>query len=191
MRMSAERRRGLVLDAARLEFAQRGYEATTTEAIARRVGVSQPYLFRLFPSKKAIFLASVEVCFDLLERMFEESSAGLAGEEALTAIGTAYNALLDDRAMLQLQLQMWSAACGDDDVRELARSRLARLWRYVDRVSGADPVRVMQFMSHGMLLNVFAALELPRVKEQLGESLMGLATDIRGTGPVGAPPSAN
>src|SRR6266436_6520326 len=113
--MSAQERRQLVLAAAMAEFGRAGYEAATTDAIARRVGVSQPYLFRLFPSKKAIFLACIEGCFDRLETMFDEASQGLAGEEALMAIGRAYNALLDDRPMLQVQLHMWAAACGDDE----------------------------------------------------------------------------
>ncbi len=173
--MSAERRRELVLDAARIEFGQRGYDVTTTEAIARRVGVSQPYLFRLFASKKAIFLAAMASCFDRLEAMFDAAADGLTGEDALMAMGRAYNALLDDRATLQMQLQMWAMACHDAEVRELARTRMARLWQQAERLSGADSTRVMQFIASGMLLNVFAAMELPRIKEQLGEALTGLS----------------
>jgi AcrR family transcriptional regulator len=173
--MSADQRRDLVLSAAREEFALGGYEATTTEAIARRVGVSQPYLFRLFPSKKALFLAALEECFATLEHLFDESSAGLTGEDALVAMGRAYNDLLDDRALLQLQLQMWAQACRDTDVRDTARNGMARLWRRAEVISGADSRRVMQFMAAGMLLNVFAAMELPRIKEHLGEALTGLA----------------
>src|SRR5262245_52633984 len=175
-RMSADRRRELVVDAARAEFAQRGFDASTTEAIARRVGVSQPYLFRLFPSKKALFLAVVHDCFESLERLFDESSRGLAGEAALMEMGRAYNALLDDRALLQIQLQMWAMACRDTDVRDAARTGMARLWQRAERISGADSMRVMQFMASGMLLNVFAAMELPRIKEHLGDALTGLAT---------------
>jgi AcrR family transcriptional regulator len=173
--MSADQRRALVIDAARAEFASGGYDATSTQAIARRVGVSQPYLFRLFPSKKAIFQAAMEDCFARLEHLFDESSAGLTGEEALAAMGRAYNALLDDRTLLQMQLQMWALACRDEDVRDTARQGMARLWQRAEQISGADSMRVMQFMASGMLLNVFAAMELPRIKEQLGEALTGLA----------------
>jgi len=177
--MSADQRRDLVLEAARIEFGQHGYETTTTEAIARRVGVSQPYLFRLFANKRAIYLAAIEGCFDLLDELFETSSAGLTGEAALAAMGRAYNALLDDRTVLQLQLQMWATACYDREVRDLARRRLARLWQSAERISGADQQRIMQFMASGMLLNVFAAMELPRIKESLGESLTGLSTTFK------------
>ena len=173
--MSAERRRELVLDAARAEFGAGGYESTTTEAIARRVGVSQPYLFRLFPSKRAIFIAALEGCFDQLETLFERASAGLTGEEALIAMGRAYNALLDDRAILRMQLHMWATACHDEGVRDLARRRMARLWQQAERISGANDKRVMQFVSGAMLLNVLAAMDLPRIREQLGDALTGLA----------------
>jgi AcrR family transcriptional regulator len=173
--MSADERRELVLAAAREEFGRHGFEAATTDAIAKRVGVSQPYLFRLFPSKKAIFMACIEACFDRITSLFEEVSRDLTGEEALMAMGRAYNALLDDRPILQLQLHMWASACADEEVRAAARRRLAQLWQQAERISGADSRRVMQFIASGMLLNVFAAMELPRIKEELGEALTGLS----------------
>jgi AcrR family transcriptional regulator len=129
---------------------------------------------RLFTSKRAIFIAAIEECFDRLDELFEASSAGLTGEESLAAMGRAYKALLDDRSLLQLQLHMWATACYDADVRDAARRRMGQLWQRAERISGADQQRIMQFMASGMLLNVFAAMELPRIKEGLGEALTGL-----------------
>jgi AcrR family transcriptional regulator len=177
IRMSAAERRIAVLRAARIEFGSAGYSGTSTEVIARRVGVSQPYLFRLFPSKKAIFLAVIEDCYDSLALLFEQAAEGLTGEAALAAMGRAYNAQLDDRPILQMQLQMWATACNDIEVRQVTRRRLAGLWAQAGRLSGADDHRVMQFMASGMLLNVFAAMDLPRIKEQLGEALTGLSSE--------------
>lgn len=173
--MSADERRAVVLRAAREEFGLSGLNGASTEAIARRVGVSQPYLFRLFPTKKSIFLATVNHCFDRVEALFEEAAAERTGEEALQEMGRVYKSLLDDKATLQLQLQMWAAACDDDEIRTVARERVTALWRQVVRLSGADDQRVMQFMAAGMLLNVMAAMDLPRVREQLGEALTGLS----------------
>jgi AcrR family transcriptional regulator len=172
--MTAERRRDLVIEAAQIEFGREGYEGASTAAIAKRVGVSQPYLFRLFPSKKAIYLATIDACFDRMEALFEGAAGDRTAEEALAAMGRAYNDLLDQREILQMQLQMWATACHDEEIRRLTRHRLGRLWRQIERLSGADHQRVMQFFASGMLLNVFAALELPRIKEQLGEALTGL-----------------
>ncbi|WP_173083827.1 TetR/AcrR family transcriptional regulator [Phytohabitans rumicis] len=172
--MSADERRVAVLRAARVEFGLGGFSGTSTDAIARRVGVSQPYLFRLFPTKKAIFLATINDCFDRVELLFDEAAEGLTGEEALKAMGRAYKSLLDDKATLQVQLHMWATACHDDEVRELARRRVAALWAQATRLSGEDDQRIMQFLAAGMLLNVMAAMDLPRVREQLGEALTGL-----------------
>ena len=97
-------------------------------------------------------------------------------------MGAAYNGLLDDRAVLQMQLQMWAAACQDEEVREVDPPRMGELWGSRRRISGRDDQRVMQFMAGGMLLNVMAAMDLPRMKAQLGESLTGLATAAPTTG---------
>jgi hypothetical protein len=110
-----------------------------------------------------------------VQSLFEGAAEGLTGEEALKEMGRAYKTLLDDKATLQMQLQMWAAACDDDEIRELARDRVSRLWRQVVRLSGADDQRVMQFLAAGMLLNVMAAMDLPRIREQLGEALTGLS----------------
>lgn len=172
--MSADERREAVLDAAMIEFGANGFVAATTEAIARRVGVSQPYLFRLFPSKKAIFLAAMERCFSTIEAMFHAAADGLPPDQAMVAMGTAYNGLLENRQILHLQLQMWAMACQDEEVRVAARRGMSLLWATAQKISGADDHRVMQFMANGMLLNVFAAMDLPRIKEHLGDSLQGL-----------------
>lgn len=175
--MSADERREAVLDAAMIEFGLGGYVGTSTESIARRVGVSQPYLFRLFPSKKAIFLAAVERCFDRIQSLFETAADGLTGDEAMSAMGTAYNGLLDDRQILQMQLQMWATACNDAEVRDATRRRMGRLLATVERLGGLDEQRLTQFMAYGMLLNVMGAMDIERVKDQLGAILAGLAKE--------------
>src|SRR2546428_9919981 len=70
LRHTAEERRAEVLQAAVAEFALHGLHGTSTEMIARRIGISQPYIFRLFPSKKELFLAAIDQCFDRVEAAF-------------------------------------------------------------------------------------------------------------------------
>jgi len=55
----------------------------------------------------------------------EAAAEGLTGEPALTAMGAAYNGLLDDRQVLQMQLQMWASACQDEEVRAVTRRRMS------------------------------------------------------------------
>src|SRR6266480_7416347 len=90
-RKSAEERREQILEAALVEFAARGLEGGSTEAIAKAVGISQPYVFRLFGTKKQLFMATVERCLRGTLEMMHTASAGLKGEEALQAIGEAYS----------------------------------------------------------------------------------------------------
>src|SRR4051812_22671828 len=93
-RMSADERRQSAVRAAMAEFARGGFEGTSTEAIARRVGVSQPYLFRLFPSKKAMFLAAMQHCFETFTDRMREAAEGRSGKEAIVAMGESYRRLL-------------------------------------------------------------------------------------------------
>src|SRR6266700_4475552 len=108
VRMSAAERRELVLEAAVAEFAARGLAGTSTEDVARAAGISQPYLFRLFPTKKALFLALVERCFRRVEGAFTAAAGDAVGEEALQAMGEAYHKLLEDRTLLLLQMQAYA-----------------------------------------------------------------------------------
>ncbi|HKX47975.1 MAG TPA: helix-turn-helix domain-containing protein, partial [Gaiellaceae bacterium] len=117
-RQTAGERREAVLEAARHEFAQHGLHGASTDAIARRAGISQPYLFRLFGSKRALFIAVNEMCFERTLEMFRTAASGTTGRDALDAIGHAYGELIEnDRDMLQGQLQAYSAAVNDEEIR--------------------------------------------------------------------------
>jgi len=160
-RMSAADRRDTVLDAALVEFAERGYAGTSTEDIARRAGISQPYLFRLFGTKKDLYVASVTRCFRETLELFQRSAEGLRGEEALHAIGEAYIAQLEtDMVWLRAQMQSYAAAAEDPDIRTAVRAGYGDLVAYVKRVSGADGPVIWQFFSTGMLLNVLASMQI-------------------------------
>src|ERR1700761_2077216 len=107
-RMPAAERRKMVLEAAVADFAVHGLAGTSTEDVARRAGISQPYLFRLFPTKKALFLALVEQCFTRVQDPFTEAAGDLIGDAALEAMANAYEVLLEDRTLLLLQMQIYA-----------------------------------------------------------------------------------
>jgi AcrR family transcriptional regulator len=158
-RKTAEERREEILAAALVEFGEHGLDGTSTDTIARKAGISQPYLFRLFGTKKELYLETVRRCLSQTLELFEQAADGLHGEEALSAIGQAYTDLLADRTRLRAQMQAY-ADCDDDDVREVVRAGFGRLVDYVTTVSGAEPERVRDFFAFGMLLNVFASMDL-------------------------------
>ena len=165
VRMSAAERRERVLEAALSDFAAKGFAGTSTEDVARSADISQPYLFRLFPTKKALFLALVERCNRRIADAFSSAAGDAVGEEALEAMGKAYEKLLEDRTLLLLQMQAY-AACDDPEVRAATRAGFKDLWTLVERLTGLPFDRVVEFFAMGMLLNVGAALDLHAVDER-------------------------
>src|SRR5918992_5702939 len=136
-RQTAEVRREAVLVAGRDEFARHGLHGASTDAIARRAGISQPYLFRLFGSKKELFLAVTEMFFAQTLDVFRAAASGKSGKEALDAISEAYGRLItENRAMLQGQLQAYALSVEDDDIRASSSRGYGRLVDYVETVSG-------------------------------------------------------
>ena len=162
-RKTKDARRQEILDAALLEFAEGGLHGASTEDIARRAGISQPYVFRLFGTKKELFRAVVARCFRETLEMFQRAAEGLRGPEALDAIGNAYVAQLQAEPIrLRIQMQAY-AACHDPEIREVVRAGFGDLVAYADRVSGQPAEEISRFFAMGMLLNVFASME------QIGE----------------------
>jgi AcrR family transcriptional regulator len=178
-RLSAADRRESILDAALIEFADRGYEGTSTEDIARRAGISQPYLFRLFGTKKELYLASVSRCYRDTLALFQRAAEGRRGEEALHAIGEAYMEQLEtNRVWLRAQMQGY-AASEDPDIRRVVREGFGDLVAYVRRVSGAEWPVIWQFFATGMFLNVLASMHVHDDPEPwMSELLDGCGKDV-------------
>jgi len=163
--MRAPERRDSILDAALAAFAAGGYEGTSTEDIARAAGISQPYLFRLFGTKKELYIASVSRCFRETLELFQRAAEGLRGQEALAGIGQAYmEQLQTDRTWLRAQMQAY-AASEDEDIRAVVRAGYGDLVAYVRRVSDADGQTIWQFFATGMLLNVLASMYVTEAPE--------------------------
>jgi AcrR family transcriptional regulator len=165
-RVPASERRSALIEAAVHEFATGGLHGTPVERIARRVGVAQPYVFSLFPSKRELFLAAVERGFELVAETFTtaadefDPATAPPDMDVLGAMGNAYVELLrSNRDYLMLQHQSY-AACDDELIRSRVRHCYARLVAHVERLSGAGPERIDEFFGRGMWLNVAAAMDV-------------------------------
>jgi len=161
-RQTAEERRETVLAAAIAAFASTGYHGTATETIARNAGISHAYLFRLFGTKKELFLACLDRGFGRTLDAFR-AAVQAPGEEHDTlmgAMGAAYIQMLADRELLLFQMQAYAAA-DDPDIRARTREWYERLYEEIGRLSGEPRDDILRFMGQGMLLNVVASLELP------------------------------
>ena len=158
-RQTADERREAVLEAASAEFSRKGLHGASTDAIAKAAGISQPYLFRLFGTKKELYLATTRLKMEEVYQAFERAARGKSGEDALLAMGDAYRELIEDRERLQLMLQCF-AGCEDAEVREAVRHVWRDLVELIERASGDPPEVVSTFVAKGMLLNVLNAMQL-------------------------------
>lgn len=173
-RMTGDQRREQILRAARRVFAEHGY-AATTDQIARAAGVSQPYVVRLFGSKRELFAAAHRAATqEVLEVLAGPGAPPVvgpgsphgAGQAAGDAMGAAYAAaILDDRDLLRLVMHGFLA--DDDEVARRARATLGEAFRLFRDRTGADEDEARTFVAQGMLLNVLLAVRAP---EHAGES---------------------
>jgi AcrR family transcriptional regulator len=165
-RVPASERRDALISAAIHHFARTGFYGTSVDPIAREVGVAQPYVFSLFGSKRELFIAAVERCYELTIEMFTRVAEAFdpatdATEEipdVLMAMAASYvRRLQTDRDLLMLQLQAY-AACDDEVIRERVRGAYGRLVTTVADLSHADTERLDEFFRYGASLNQAAAM---------------------------------
>ncbi|WP_313885795.1 TetR/AcrR family transcriptional regulator [Fodinicola feengrottensis] len=159
-----------MLGIAAREFADHGLHGASIEAVAREAGITQAYVFRMFKTKKALFLELVGAAFDRFSDGMAQAASGAQGLSALALMGAQYYDSLADRTTLLLQLQGFAAG-GDSEVRDVVRTRLARMWDTVADATGLDPVTVKSFLAFGMLLNNVAALDVDEVTEPWAEGV--------------------
>jgi AcrR family transcriptional regulator len=162
-RKSADERREEILAVALEHFAVGGYRGTSTENIAREAGISQPYLFRLFRTKKELFLACNERACDKVIDAFQRAAAGVPEGERLEAMGHAYfEDLLPDRHAILMMMQGF-VATSDPEIQARVRGRFGDVVAEITRLSNAPPKDVWTFVANGMLLNIVAALDLQAI----------------------------
>jgi AcrR family transcriptional regulator len=157
-------RRELILEAATAVFGERGYVGTTTDAIARAAGVSQPYVVRMFGTKETLFL---EVLHRALEKLLVTFRAALAqavadgevGENVGHRIGLAYADLLSDRGLL-LSLMHAFILGSDPVIGKAAREGFLEVYKFLRFEAGFSPVQADDFLAHGMMMNTMIGLRM-------------------------------
>jgi AcrR family transcriptional regulator len=169
---TAAERREQIRAAASAAFAEAGLHGVSVDQIARSIGISEAYVFRLFGSKRALFIEVVTSAFDTMTSLMAAAAADSDGVDALMRMGEEYKAQLADRQRLLLQLQAF-AACGDPEVLLAVRAAFGRLWTRAGQISGLSPLQVKTFMAFGTLLNIVAAMDA----DELAVSWAEEATD--------------
>ena len=160
VRHTAEERREEILHAAVARFGQTGLHGTSTEAIAQDVGVSQPYLFRLFGTKKQLFMAAVTWGFEHTALAFREAGEAATDQhDAFRRIGLAYEQLISDRRNLGIQLQAY-ASTDDPEIQTVVEQGFGRIVTEIVRYTEASPDQLAAFLGRGMLMNVAGSMGL-------------------------------
>jgi AcrR family transcriptional regulator len=161
-RLTAQERRADLLEAAVIEFAEHGYHGTRTADIAARAGVSQPYVYALFPDKRTLFLACHDWTTERIKEALEKASADLSSDDDMErALDRAYQVLFDERPhQVLFQVQAHAAATADPAIREPVRRRFIELVELSER-NGAPRELVLRHVARSMLGNVALALDLP------------------------------
>jgi AcrR family transcriptional regulator len=176
MRKSADERREEILAVAVRHFAEGGYHGTSTEVIAKEAGISQPYLFRLFRTKRELFLACNDRACEKVIDAFRRAAAAAPDDEKLQAMGRAYvDELLPDRHAILMMMQGY-AATSDPAIQEHVRERYGDVVSHVAELSGGDAEEVWRFFASGMLLNIVAALGLERSEHPVFRAWIALRT---------------
>lgn len=157
-RMTAAARRVGVVRAAVRAFAQTGYEATSASAIAQLAGVSQPYLFRLYGTKRDLFIAAAESCFAQLRTVLAKAADGLDGQEAVDAMSRACLGLEAGDALLSFPMRFY-AATHDRVIAQRAHGLVTELYGEIVNQAGMDDARTGLLFASLLLTQTTSVME--------------------------------
>jgi AcrR family transcriptional regulator len=136
-RLSAPARREAILEVALRVFSTGSYSGTTTAEIAREAGVTEPVIYRHFPSKRALWLACVDEAWSRFEAAHEQKVAALGVGEGVDAFGQALDEMRRARVLLaSLWIQGVTEAPDDAEIQRHVRRHMRSAHGFV-----ADGIR--------------------------------------------------
>jgi AcrR family transcriptional regulator len=162
-RMSGDERREEIVAAAMRLFAGHGYAGTTTDAVARAAGISQPYVVRLFGGKRALFVAVVDAAFDTIASALADVPRTASPDERLAIMREVYREITDRRELALVMVLAVGAAVDDGVVGAGVLAHVRALHKTVWAAAGGDTDRVREFFGVVMLLNTVAAIDVPEL----------------------------
>ncbi|WP_310830721.1 TetR/AcrR family transcriptional regulator [Paenibacillus pedocola] len=159
-------RREQILEAAVVVFAEHGYFRATTAQVAEKVGISQPYIFKLFKNKEELFVAALDRAFERIIRSFQSVTASPG--ELLNETIRVYEQLMETHPS-EIVLQVQAFGIRDEAIRQAVQKGMQEVIRLVEgkfiAAGIANPeVEVSTFMANGMLCNIAMVLEMPSLK---------------------------
>ncbi|AIQ21147.1 transcriptional regulator [Paenibacillus sp. FSL H7-0357] len=159
-------RREQILEAAVVVFAELGYYRATTAQVAERVGISQPYIFKLFKNKEELFVAALDRAFERIIRTFKSVEA--PADQLLEETIRVYEQLMETHPN-EILLQVQALGIRDEMILHAMQKGMLEvtslvMGKFVAAGMEHPEVEVSTFMANGMLCNIAMALGMPELK---------------------------
>lgn len=159
---------GRILDAALRQFAERGYENTTLDAIGAAAGIDLPNVELLFPTKATLFAILVNRELDRVRTQVIEAVPTEAGETSVgRAVGQALLELVGRirtegaswRLLLQADFGSFGERHAREELRDVLRTRLRWLVASAVTLDGADRRAVSEALATMIAATVEVSLD--------------------------------
>ena len=190
-RLPAQERRRRIIESARAVFAASNYWKVGTADLAKAAGVSEPALYRYFPSKKELFLSTLKEAapklLDIWQRIASEVEDPI---ETLWSIGISYYDHLNNRSAPMKLLFQALVEADDPDIRLALRRNFASFVRFFREIIDDGKRRGLvrpeldtevvawRFLSTGLTLDVIHLLDFDQdISRQKVEVWMRLFLD--------------
>ncbi|PWV55358.1 TetR/AcrR family transcriptional regulator [Nocardiopsis sp. L17-MgMaSL7] len=162
-------RREQILTGALAEFSHKGFHGGSTVTIAEKAGSSHPGLFRTFPTKKRLFLATLEQVFTTIERELAVANQATEGDR-LHATVMAWRSLMEKRELMLLLIQGY-AACEDSEIQDRMYRWTRETFEHMEALSKADAGPDNPRFATALLYTVASCMDLSARTE--GEAWAG------------------
>jgi len=163
-------RRNEIISAAIETFAEIGYYRATTAQVAARAQISQPYIFRFFPTKEALLLAALESSWERILHAFRAVTEASAADRLEPELIRAYEEILESHRNETL-LQMQAQTIREAPIREAMQNGFRSVRELVlesFRQAGGENAeeRTFLFLARGMLCNIALVLDMPELTQK-------------------------
>jgi AcrR family transcriptional regulator len=169
----ADTRRDSIIEAALSVFAQSGYGSTPVAAVAAKAGISQAYVFKLYPTKEVLFVAALERCYDIIiETMTEaaDRATDRSPDGILEEMGEAYARLIANKNILMIQVHAQSAT-DIPAIKAVIRHGLARLVKLAEGKAGVGDEAIQRFIAFGQLCHLIVTTDLDQLEDDWAQTI--------------------
>lgn len=165
---AAASRRDQVVEAAVAVFAEHGYYRATTAQVAAEVGISQPYIFKLFKNKEELFIAALALAYERMVSTFSRLKA--PKKKLLDKALELYEEFSRTHAN-EVILQVQAAGIREEAIRQVVQEGMLEFTRLMEGKFtaagfGRPEVKLSIFMADVMLCNMALTLDMPELKPQ-------------------------